>query len=133
MSTFNKVLLMGFLGNDPELKTTKNGKPFCRISLATHENFRDPEGGAPQEQKTTWHSVHVFGRQAEWICEKLGKGARLFVEAVLEKTIKDSEEGERQSQHFLRAKQVTGLPKNTLGALQPSQMFLGQKLKNAIL
>ncbi len=109
MSTFNKVLLMGFLGNDPELKTTKNGKPFCRISLATHEGRKSESG--QEEEKTTWHSVHVFGKQAEWICEKLGKGSRLFVEAALEKNVKEGEDGDKQSQHFLRARQVTGLPK----------------------
>ncbi|NCN41280.1 single-stranded DNA-binding protein [bacterium] len=109
MSTFNKVLLMGFLGNDPELKTTKNGKSFCRISLATHDRQRTADG--EQEEKTIWHSIHVFGRQAEWLCEKMGKGARLFVEAALEKNVKDGEDGKKESLHFLRARQITGLPK----------------------
>ena len=108
MATFNKVLLLGFLGHDPELKNTINGNPFCRLNLATHEFHKNNEGES--EKKTVWHSVHVFGKQAEWACSSLQKGSRLFVEAVLEKSdLADKESGKIKSQQFLKARQVSGL------------------------
>jgi len=101
----NKVFLVGNLGHDPELKSTKNGKPFCRINIATNERSINP--GGEDFEKTTWHMVHVFGKQAEWACQRLQKGARIFVEARIEKNFEETENGEKKTQHFLRAHQVT--------------------------
>jgi|GEM_PF-2514977 len=106
--SFNKVFLVGNLGHDPELKLTKKDKPFCRINIATNERSVNPQG--EEYEKTTWHMVHVFGKQAEWACGRLVKGSRVFVEARLEKTVEDvegSETGEKKVQHFLRAHQLT--------------------------
>jgi single-strand DNA-binding protein len=82
MSDFNRVILMGRIGNDLELKTSAQGKPYLKISLATH-SFRTV--GEGESQKTThWHRVMVFGHQAEICAKYLLKGAQIMVEGSLE-------------------------------------------------
>jgi single-strand DNA-binding protein len=103
--SLNKVFLVGNLGHDPELKSTKNGKPFCRINIATNERLVN--AGGEDFERTTWHMVHVFGKQAEWACERLQKGARVFVEARIEKNVEEGTGSEKKTQHFLRVHQLT--------------------------
>lgn len=106
MGTVNKVILIGNLGHDPELKTTKNGKPFCRLNVATHGKMADAEG--EEVEKTTWHMVHLFGKSAEWAARSLRRGARVFVEARLDKVVEEGENGKKETQHFLKAYHFTG-------------------------
>lgn len=80
MATFNRIVILGILGHDPELKFTKNNRPFCRISLATH-SWRKDSGSA-----TTWHSIHVFGKEAENVVKYLQKGRQILVEGRIEST-----------------------------------------------
>jgi single-strand DNA-binding protein len=101
----NKVYLLGNVGQTPELKTAKNGKAFCRLSVATNERHIQEDG--EEVEKTTWHSVHVFGPQAEWACSHLQKGYRVFVEACLEKKLEETAEGQKKTNQFIRAFQVT--------------------------
>lgn len=103
--SLNKVFLVGNLGHDPELKSTKNGKPFCRLNIATNERSVNADG--EEFERTTWHMVHVFGKQAEWACERLQRGARVFVEARLEKNVEEGSDGEKKTQQFLRVHQLT--------------------------
>lgn len=80
MRTMNKVFLIGHLGNDPELRTSENGSPFTRLSLATHRSKgKDKE----YEEIAQWHSVYVWGSQAENCARWLSKGALVFVEGEL--------------------------------------------------
>ncbi|MEO6459660.1 MAG: single-stranded DNA-binding protein [Bdellovibrionota bacterium] len=115
--SLNKVFLVGNLGHDPELKSTKNGKSFCRINIATNERSVNTEG--EDFEKTTWHMIHVFGKQAEWACQRLHKGARVFVEARIEKNVEESEGGEKKTQHFLRAHQLTAFSPVPTSAMAP--------------
>jgi len=77
MPNLNKALLMGHLGKDPELQTTKNGKQVCKFSLATNERYND-------EDHTTWHNIVAWGKQAEVISQYLHKGSALFVEGRID-------------------------------------------------
>lgn len=80
----NKVILIGNLGKDPELKATSSGKMFCRFSLATTEKWKDNNG--EQKSKTEWHQIVAWGKQAE-LCEKyLKKGMPIYVEGRIEYT-----------------------------------------------
>lgn len=106
MGTLNKVLLMGYVGANPELKTAKNGEAFCKISLATHQKQKDENG--EYEKKTTWHSVHVFGRQAEWACQRLLKGSNVFVEASIDKKQFEGDSGAPIHKIMFKARNITG-------------------------
>ena len=78
----NKVLLIGNLGGDPEVRNTANGQAVANFSLATNRKWKD-RGGNRQEQ-TEWHSIVAWGKQAEIAGQYLAKGSRVFVEGRLQ-------------------------------------------------
>ncbi len=78
----NKVILIGRLGADPEVRYTQSGQAVANFNLATHESWKDRDG-QPQE-KTEWHRIVVWGRQAETCGEYLRKGREAYVEGRLE-------------------------------------------------
>ncbi len=81
MSSLNKVLLIGRLGRDPELRYTRNQTPFAKFSLATSEQFT-VEG--ERREKTEWHQLVVWGKQAEIANRYLKKGKQVYVEGRIE-------------------------------------------------
>ena len=91
----NKVILIGRLGADPEIKQTKKGDKFCNLSLATNKKFKDKEGN--WAEKTTWHKIVVFDPRLAENMEKYAKsGSQLYVEGELEtRQYKDSNDQNR--------------------------------------
>ncbi len=79
----NKVILVGNLGNDPDVRYTANGAAVSNISVATSESWKDKETGEQQE-RTEWHRVVFFGRLAEIVAEYLKKGSQVYVEGRLQ-------------------------------------------------
>ena len=77
----NHVELIGFLGQDPELKSSTNGRAFTRLSLATTERWRDKEG--EYQSRTEWHTVFCWGKRAEAAARLLKKGSHVLVEGQL--------------------------------------------------
>lgn len=77
----NKVILVGSLGNDPDVKYTQGGSCITRISLATNSQWKDKEGN--KQERTDWHRVVFFGKLAEIAGEYLRKGASVYVEGSL--------------------------------------------------
>jgi single-strand DNA-binding protein len=82
MASVNKVILIGNLGKDPELRYMPNGDAVANITLATTETWKD-KGGEKQE-KTEWHRVVFFRKLAEIVGEYLNKGSQVYVEGRLE-------------------------------------------------
>ena len=80
----NKVILVGNLGNDPEIRTFGNGGKVANFSLATSENWRDKQSGERRE-KTEWHRVAVFGEGLVGVIERyVKKGSKLYIEGKLQ-------------------------------------------------
>ncbi len=79
----NKVILIGNLGNDPDVRYTAGGAAVANISLATAESWRDKDSGEMQE-RTEWHRIVFFGRLAEIVNEYLKKGSQIYVEGRLQ-------------------------------------------------
>ncbi len=79
----NKVILIGNLGRDPEVRYSPNGNAIANLTMATTESWRDKATGEKQE-KTEWHRVVFFGRLAEIVGEYLKKGSQIFVEGRLQ-------------------------------------------------
>lgn len=79
----NKVILVGNLGNDPEIRFMPNGGAVANITLATSESWRDKSTGETKE-KTEWHRVVIFGKLAEIAGEYLKKGSQVYVEGQLQ-------------------------------------------------
>ncbi|HIJ21412.1 MAG: single-stranded DNA-binding protein [Gammaproteobacteria bacterium] len=79
----NKVILVGNLGNDPDVKYTADGRAIANISLATTDSWKDKNTGE-QQDRTEWHRVVFFNRLAEIVSEYLKKGAQVYVEGRLQ-------------------------------------------------
>lgn len=77
----NKVILVGNLGNDPEVKYTQGGMAICTISLATTSVRKDREGN--QQERTEWHRVKLFGKLGEIAGEYLKKGRQVYIEGSI--------------------------------------------------
>ena len=81
--SLNKVLLIGRLGNDPEVKQMQNGKSVARLSVATSENWKDKNSGEKKE-KTEWHRVVIFNEGLVNVVQQyLKKGAQVYIEGQL--------------------------------------------------
>ena len=79
----NKVILVGNLGADPDVRTMPNGDPVTTLSLATSDTWKDKQTGEKQE-KTEWHRVILFRRLAEIARDYLKKGAKVYIEGKLQ-------------------------------------------------
>ena len=78
----NKVMLIGRLGRDPELRYTQSGSPVATLNVATDESYVDRDGN--KVERTEWHRVSVFQRQAENCANFLAKGSLVYVEGSLQ-------------------------------------------------
>ena len=78
----NKVILVGNLGNDPEVRYVANGNAITKVSVATSESWKDKNSDQTQE-KTEWHNITFFGKLAEIAGEYLRKGSQVYVEGKL--------------------------------------------------
>lgn len=85
MASLNKVMLIGNLGQDPELRYTNNGTPACNINVATTRTWMDKSSGQRQEE-TEWTRVVIWGKQAENCSKFLSKGSAVFIEGYLRTT-----------------------------------------------
>jgi len=83
MSGVNKVILVGNLGRDPEMRYTTDGTPVCNISVATSDTWKDKATGERRE-KTEWHRVVFFRGLAEICARYLRKGSKVFIEGKLQ-------------------------------------------------
>ena len=79
--SFNKVILVGNLGRDPELRYTPQGTPVCSFTMATNERRKDKSG--EMQDQTTWFRVTLWGRQAETASQYLTKGRQVYIEGRL--------------------------------------------------
>jgi single-strand DNA-binding protein len=86
----NKVILIGNLGKDPEMKYTPGGMPVARLTLATNERFKDKEGN--WQDRTEWHNLVAFQRTAEIAGEYLKKGRTVYIEGSLRTNSWDDKE-----------------------------------------
>lgn len=82
MRGVNKVIVLGNVGQDPELKNLPSGSAVCNVSIATTERWKDKQSGESKEA-TEWHRVTFYGRLAEIAAEYLRKGAQAYVEGSL--------------------------------------------------
>jgi len=82
MASVNKVIVLGNLGKDPDLRHLPNGDAVCNFSLATTESWKDKEGN--KQDKTEWHNVVIFRKLAEVAGEYLKKGRPVYIEGRLQ-------------------------------------------------
>ena len=81
MASFNKIIIVGYLGRDPEIRYSSQGTAVCDFSVATTEKRKDKMG--EMQEITTWFRISLFGRQAEIAHQYLSKGRQVYVEGTL--------------------------------------------------
>src|SRR5579864_2738908 len=82
MSGVNKVIIVGRLGADPEVRYTPGGQAVAKLSVATSENWKDKQG--QKQERTEWHRVVVWGKMAEVVGQHLTKGRQVYIEGRLQ-------------------------------------------------
>jgi len=91
----NKVILIGNLGRDPEIRTTPSGQNVATFTLATSRRWKDRDGN--RQEKTEWHNIVVWGKQAEVAGQYLTKGKQVFIEGRIEtRSWEDKQSGEKR-------------------------------------
>ncbi|MBI1941044.1 MAG: single-stranded DNA-binding protein [Acidobacteria bacterium] len=103
----NKVILIGRLGRDPELKYTPSGAPFCKFSLATDEVWKDKAG--EQKRQTEWHNIVAWGKLAEICAEYLVKGKQIYIEGSIRSRQWEGQDGNKRTAYDIVARQMTML------------------------
>ena len=90
----NKVILIGNLGRDPEVRFTPNGRAMAKLAVATSERWTDQQG--QRQERTEWHNVVVWGKQAETCGQYLAKGRQVFVEGSIRSRSYDDKDGNKR-------------------------------------
>ena len=106
MGSVNKVILVGNLGRDAELRYTPGGAPVATLNLATTEVWNDKASGQKQE-KTEWHRIVLWGKSAESLSEYLTKGQQIFVEGRLQTRKWQDKDGNDKYTTEIRADRIT--------------------------
>ena len=106
MGSVNKVILVGNLGRDAELRYTPGGAPVATLNLATTEVWNDKASGQKQE-KTEWHRIVLWGKSAESLSEYLTKGKQIFVEGRLQTRKWQDKDGVDKYTTEIRADRIT--------------------------
>jgi len=92
--SLNKVLLIGNVGAEPEVKTTSSGTRFAKVSLATNRTYSDRSG--QQQEKTEWHRLTFWDKLAELVEQYVHKGDRIYVEGRLEYSQTEDQQGQQR-------------------------------------
>ncbi len=100
----NKVILVGNLGRDPELRYTPSGQPVANFSLATNERWTSPDGS--KQEVTTWHRVVAWGRLAEFVQQYLTKGIKVYVDGRLSNRQWTTKNGETRTTVEIIAREI---------------------------
>jgi single-strand DNA-binding protein len=108
MAGVNKVILIGNLGRDPELRYTQGGQAVANFTLATTENWTSK--GGEREERTEWHRIVAWGRTAELCAQYLAKGRTVYIEGRLQTREWENKEGQKQ-----RTTEVNALTVQFLG------------------
>jgi single-strand DNA-binding protein len=109
MAGINKVILIGRLGGDPEIRYTNNGTAVANFSLATSTNWTNKSG--EREERTDWHKIVAFGRLGEICGEYLNKGKQVYVEGRLQTRSWEDKDGNKR-----KTTEVVALQLQMLGA-----------------
>jgi len=128
MASVNKVILVGNLGRDPELRYTPGGTAVANFTLATNEAWTD-KGGQKQE-RTEWHRIVVWAKQAEIVGQYLQKGKQVFVEGSLRTREWNDRDGNKKQTTEIHAQRVIMLGRGegraeSAGAGRPNDMDEG--------
>lgn len=120
MASLNRVMIIGRLGRDPELRYSQSGAPVCTLQAATDESYTDRDGN--KVERTEWHRITCFQKQAENCAAYLAKGSLVYVEGSLTTRKWQDQQGQDRYTTEIKAERVQFLDRkgdNQCGADQP--------------
>lgn len=123
MASLNKVLLIGNVGTEPEMRFTPNGKPVTSFRIATNRVFTASDG--ERKRETEWFTVVTWSKLAESCNQFLTKGQRVYVEGRLRTRTWEGQDGQKRSQVEVVADRVLFLDRRALATL-PAEMAEGE-------
>ncbi|MFC1914533.1 single-stranded DNA-binding protein [Chloroflexota bacterium] len=115
MPSLNKVIIIGNVGSDPEMRFTPGGKPVTSFSVATNWMYTTPEG--ERRQETEWFNIVAWNRLAEQCNQFLGKGRLVYAEGRLHTRTWDGQDGQQHSRAEVIANRVVFLDRKAVGSL----------------
>lgn len=116
----NKVIIVGNLGQDPEIRYTPTGKPVCSLSVATSEVWKDKNTGQDQE-RTEWHRIILWNRLGEIANQYLRKGAKVYIEGKLQTRKWQDQSGQDRYTTEIIAETLQMLDRQQNNGTQPAQ------------
>jgi single-strand DNA-binding protein len=123
MSSLNKAMIIGRLGQDPDVRYTQSNTAVANMSIATSERYKDKSG--EWKEKTEWHKVVAWGRTAEVCQEYLKKGSQVYIEGPIQTNKWEDKEGQTRYTTEIKALQMTMLDSkgsnSSGGAPKPAQ------------
>lgn len=122
--TYNKVLLVGRLGKDPDLRYTQGGTPVANFPLATDESYNDREG--VRQEKTEWHKIVVWNKQAETVSNYMSKGKLVLVEGSLQTRKWQDQQGQDRYTTEIKAQRVVFMGTQGQGQTRSEQADQGK-------
>ena len=133
MASFNKVIIVGYLGRDPEIRYTADGTPVCSFSVATTERKKDKSGEF--QDVTTWFRVSVWRRQAELANQYLSKGKQVYIEGRLSANEYQDRDGNTRTSLDVQASDIQFLSSRSEGESvqkeEPSPRVSSSETSNA--
>ena len=121
--SLNKILILGRLGQSVELKYTQSSKAVANFSVATSKSWKDKDGA--KQEKTTWHRVVVWGKQAESCAQYLEKGSQVYVEGEIDNREWEGKDGTKRYTTEVNASTVQFLGSRTGQKDKPQDQFSG--------
>ncbi len=115
MASLNKIMLIGNIGSDPEMRYTPNGKAVTSFRMATNHRYTGSDG--ERREETEWFRVSVWGRQAESCNQFLSKGKRVYVEGRLQSRSWEGQDGQMRFSLEVSANQVIFLDRSAPASL----------------
>ncbi len=104
MASVNKAIVVGNLGKDPEVRFTQNGRAWARFPVATTETWMDQDNS--RQERTEWHNIVVWGKQAESCGQYLAKGRQVYIEGSIRSRSYDDQEGNKRYITEINAQRV---------------------------
>ena len=124
MASLNKIIIIGNVGNEPEMRFTPNGKPVTSFSVATNWVYTTPEG--ERKQETEWFNIVAWNRLAEQCNQYLGKGRLVYAEGRLHTRTWEGQDGQRHQRTEIIANRVTFLDKQATAPLPEDKSGEGE-------
>jgi single-strand DNA-binding protein len=120
MGSVNKVILVGNLGRDPEVRYTQGGAAVANFTLATNEVWNDKSGA--RQERTEWHRIVVWGKTAEIAKEHLSKGKQVYIEGSIQTRQWDDREGNKRTTVEIKAQRLVLIGRGGMGEAGGGEM-----------